>query len=342
MRFHTIPRVGLACCALASLSGLAAAQSTVTVFGVIDVGVQHLSNGPKSVALMSIDGLQTSRLGFRGAEDLGGGISASFHLEGALAPETGAQMLDFRRRSTVSLATKTLGELRLGRDYAPTFWNISRFNAFGTNGVGAASNLIYGFDGVAGSAPSVVRSSNAVGYFLPRDLGGLYGQAMVAAGEGAPGKYIGARLGYAAGALDVAASVSDTDNNAAGDKFRVSSIGGSYVLGDAKLFALVHVSKQTTRAQKNRVLGGHYVVGLTTLRVSHVRADYSNSADSADYSGNLLALGVVQALSKRTSLYATTSRVSNSSTAKYVIPGGSAVAAGQGSRGTELGVYHTF
>jgi len=342
MTFIPSARHWLALAALTTASGLATAQSSVTVFGVVDMGVQRLSNGPKSLSLMSIDGMQTSRLGFRGTEDLGGGMSAAFHLEGALSPDTGGTSLDFRRRSTVSLISKTLGEVRLGRDYTPTFWNISRFNAFGTNGVGAASNLLYGFDGLSGSAPTVVRSNNSVGYFLPGGLGGLYGQAMVAAGEGAPGKYLGVRLGYAAGPLDVAASISDTENNLAGDKFRVSSIGAAYNLGDARVMALVHNSKQTTREQNSWVLSGTYKLGATTLRASYVHAAYSNSANAADYSGRQIALGVVQALSKRTSLYATTSRVSNSATAKYVIPGGSTVAVGQGSRGTEFGIYHTF
>ncbi|OYV01548.1 MAG: porin [Burkholderiales bacterium PBB5] len=326
---------------LGSFCSLAAAQSSVTVFGVLDVGVQRLSNGPKSVTLQSIDGLQTSRLGFRGVEDLGDGLTASFHLEGAVGPDTGAGY-DFRRRSTVSLTSPRLGEVRLGRDYTPTFWNISRFNAFGTNGVGAASNLIYGFDGSSGTASTIVRSNNSIGYFLPGGLGGLYGQAMVAAGEGAPGKYIGARLGYAAGPLDVAGSISDTENNVAGDKFRVTSLGATYALGDAKLMALLHNSKQTTREQKNWVLGGTYAFGVTTLRASYVHSAFSNSANAADYTGRLIAVGVVHALSKRTSLYATTSKVSNSATGKFVIPGGNTVAAGQGSRGTEFGIYHTF
>jgi predicted porin len=342
MTFAPSARHWLALAALTTASGLAAAQSSVTVFGVIDIGVQRLSNGPKSLSMMSIDGLQTSRLGFRGTEDLGGGMTASFHLEGALSPDTGGSALDFRRRSTVSLSGKSTGELRVGRDYTPTFWNISRFNAFGTNGVGAASNLIYGFDGLSSTASTIVRSNNSVGYFLPGDLGGVYGQAMYAFGEGAPGKYVGARLGYAAGPLDVAGSISDTENNVAGDKFRVTSLGATYALGDAKLMALLHNSKQTTREQKNWVLGATYALGVTTLRASYVHSAYSNSANEADYSGRLIALGVVHPLSKRTSLYATTSRVSNSATGKFVISGGSTVTAGQGSRGTEFGVYHTF
>ena len=336
-----VRRSALALTVLAVCAGPAAAQSSVVIFGVLDLGVQRVTGGNKSLKLLSIDGLQTSRLGFRGTEDLGGGLSAGFHLEGAIGPDTGAG-LDFRRRSTVSLSKTSIGELRLGRDYTPTFWNISRFNAFGTNGVGAASNLIYGFDGASGSAKTVVRSDNSIGYFLPGGLGGVYGQAMVAAGEGSTGKYTGLRVGYAAGPVDVAASLSDTDNNTAADKFRVSSVGGTFDAGVAKVFGLVHNSKQTTREQKNWVLGASMPLGLATLRASYTHAHQTNSATKADYTGKQLAFGGIYNLSKRTALYSTWSRVQNSSTAKFVIAGAPAISAGQGSNAIEAGIYHSF
>jgi predicted porin len=332
----------LALVALAGASTLAAAQtSSVTIFGVLDVGVQRLKNGNKTLNLESIDGLQTSRLGFRGREDLGNGLSASFHLEGAIGPDVGAGG-DWRRRATVSLASKDAGELRLGRDYTPTFWNISRFNAFGTNGVGAASNLVYGFDGVSGTSKTVIRSDNSVGYFLPDGLGGVYGQAMVAAGEGTTGRYVGARIGYAGNGLDVAFSISDTTNNNAGDKFKVTNLGGSYTLGALKLLGLVHISKQTTREQKNYVIGAHYAVGSGLIRASYVNAHSRNSANGENYTGKLFAVGYVHNLSKRTSLYTTLSKVNNSSTGRFLIPGGSAITPGQGSSGVEAGIYHSF
>jgi predicted porin len=165
---------------------------------------------------------------------------------------------------------------------------------------------------------------------------------MASAGEGAPGRYTGARLGYANSQFDVAAGYSTTDNNAAGDKFKVSNLGGSVKLGDARLMALWHTSEQTTRKQTGWALGGTYTLGLTTLRASYVKANFTNSVGAVDYSGNLLAVGAVHMLSKRTSLYATISRVSNGAGARYVIPGGSTVSAGEGSRGTEVGIYHTF
>lgn len=332
---------GLALAVLCSSAGLAAAQSSVTIFGVMDVGVQRLSNGGKNLSLVSIDGMQTSRIGFRGTEDLGNGLSASFHLEGAVGPDVGSGG-DWRRRATVSVSDKAAGEVRLGRDYVPTFWSISRFNAFGTNGVGAASNLVYGFDGASSTAKTVIRSDNSVGYFLPSNLGGIYGQAMMAAGEGSTGKYVGARLGYAAGALDVAGAWAETTNTAAGAKFKVGNLGGSYTVDAFKLLGLYHVSKQATREQTNWVLGGTYTQGAHVLRFSHVRSKNRDSANGSDYSGKLLALGYVHNLSKRSSIYATTSRVQNSATGKFLIPGGSAVQAGQSSTGTELGIYHSF
>ena len=105
-------------------------------------------------------GYNSSRLGFRGTEDLGGGMSASFWLEagvnnddGPAPPPTpttrppvpalasdGRQGLTFNRRSTVSLAGGW-GELRLGRDYTPQFWNLTVFDPFGTNGVGTTQTL---------------------------------------------------------------------------------------------------------------------------------------------------------------------------------------------------------
>ncbi|MFG6415395.1 porin [Roseateles sp. DC23W] len=328
--------------ALAAASALAAAQtSSVTVFGVLDVGVQRLKNGNKTLNLESIDGMQTSRIGFRGQEQLGGGLSASFHLEGAIGPDIGSGG-DWRRRATVSLASKDAGEVRLGRDYTPTFWNISRFNAFGTNGVGAASNLVYGFDGVSGTSKTVIRSDNSVGYFLPGGLGGVYGQAMVAAGEGSTGRYVGARVGYAGSGLDVALGLSETTNNAAGDKFKVFNLGGSYTVGALKLLGLVHNSKQTTREQKNWVVGAHYAVGSGIVRASYVNARSRNSANGEDYTGKLFALGYVHNLSKRTSLYTTLSQVNNSRTGRFLIPGGSAIALGDDSRGLEAGIYHSF
>lgn len=330
----------LALAALAALAGAARAQPTVTVFGILDVGVQHIENGSTARWLESIDGQKTSRLGFRGSEDLGGGLSAAFHLEGALSPDDGnTGGMNWRRRSTVSLASKSLGELRLGRDYTPSFWNYSVFSPFGTNGVGSSGNLIYGFGGKSSTAPTIVRSDNAIGYFLPKDLGGVYGQVMHALGEGAAtGKFWGARVGYASGPIDVAVAQSDTVNNAAGDKFRSFNIGGSYDFGVVKLMGIHAVSRQTTSKQTTTLVGVTAPVGVGEIRASFISADKANSPDDATQ----WALGYVHVLSKRTSLYASAAQIKNKGAATFAIPGGPAISGGQSSTGVEAGVCHSF
>jgi predicted porin len=335
----TLRPIALAMAAMACSSAFAQ-SSTVTVFGILDAGIQRLENGSQARWLQSIDGLKTSRLGFRGTEDLGGGLSAGFHIEGALSPDDGnAGGMNWRRRSTVSLASTTLGELRLGRDYTPTFWNYSVFSPFGTNGVGSSGNLIYGFGGKSSTAPTIVRSDNAIGYFLPKGLGGVYGQAMVALGEGAAtGKFHGVRLGFANGSVDVAAAVSDTVNNAAGDKFNNVNVGGSYDFGVVKLMGIYSVSKQTTAKQTTTLLGFTMPIGAGELRASWISADKANSPDDATQ----LAVGYVYLLSKRTSLYASAAQIKNKAAATFVIPGGAPISGGQSSTGVEMGVSHSF
>ncbi|MBB3176475.1 hypothetical protein FHW64_000858 [Variovorax sp. Sphag1AA] len=186
--------------ALAALAafGTASAQSTVTLFGVLDASISGYSNksednnfatptNPDYVNIGSVTTSRTglsnsaytsSRLGFRGTEDLGGGLAASFWLEAGLGNDAGGAGKNgalFNRRSTVSLSG-AFGEVRLGRDYTPTFWNDTVFDPFGTNGVG--TSLIYTANNGYMGNMNYDRASNSVGFFLPPNLGGFYGQLM--------------------------------------------------------------------------------------------------------------------------------------------------------------------
>ena len=111
------------------------AQSSVTLFGIVDAAYSAGKGDKSNKTQLTNSGYNSSRLGFRGVEDLGGGMKAAFHIEGALANDNGnSSGLTFQRRSTVSLEGG-LGEVRLGRDYTPHFWNHTVYDAFGTNGV---------------------------------------------------------------------------------------------------------------------------------------------------------------------------------------------------------------
>ena len=127
----------LALAALTAFAGVASAQSSVTLFGIVDLSARGVDNGIGTRSTINQDGNSSSRLGFRGVEDLGGGLKAGFWIEGALSADTGnATGQTWQRRSTVSLMGG-FGEIRLGRDYTPTFWNHTVFDPFGTNGVGS-------------------------------------------------------------------------------------------------------------------------------------------------------------------------------------------------------------
>jgi predicted porin len=151
----------------------------------------------------------------------------------------GLQGLTFGRQAFVGLEGG-FGEVRLGRDYAPTFWNLSVYDPFGTNGVGQSHNISLGtmnpggvFIAPPGSAAPGVRSSNAINYFTPT-MGGFQANAMYgfseqrtnclgvntvgandATGNGCDankgdGEYMGIRLMYNQGPLSLSVATGKT------------------------------------------------------------------------------------------------------------------------------------
>ncbi|MFX8262280.1 porin, partial [Acinetobacter baumannii] len=115
------------------------------------------------------------------------------------------------RRSTVSLMGE-FGEIRLGRDTTPTYNNALN-DEFGIVGVGSRGVFVYGSSAVLGSgATTAQRTDNGVSYFLPKNLGGWFGQVHVAAGEGVVGnKYTGGRLGFENNTFLVGGAIGQTD-----------------------------------------------------------------------------------------------------------------------------------
>lgn len=390
----------LALAALTAFAGMASAQSSVTVFGGVDLAARNVKNGPAgSLKTLSADGSYSSRLGFRGVEDLGGGLKAGFWLEAGLAADTGglgSPTAIWNRRATASLMGD-FGEIRLGRDYTPTFWNHTQFDPFGTNGVGNANNLIGTGAGngsgalVPGAATNTtrvlgvpgagsggdprtgtfVRADNSIGYHLPA-LGGLYGQVMVAAGEGQVGnKYTGARLGYAAGPINVAAAFGKTD--LAVDTLKAFNIAGSYNFGFATFIAMYNNYKvggtepataasavstgsygnPANRSLKNYLLGALVPLGQGTFKFSYAKTKGDLNAGNAagaptalGASAQQIALGYVYDLSKRTALYTHYSNIQNKKGAHFYASGtGPAynnTTADFTSSGYEFGIKHLF
>jgi predicted porin len=343
--------------AMASSAGLAGAQS-ITVFGVLDVNLRSVKNGSAdSFRTESSDGLSTSRLGFRGLEDLGDGLKAGFWLESSILPDTGSSNASrfWDRRATVGIDDPTFGEVRLGRDSVPTYAAIGTYDPFGTNGLGevVGNGTSTGIISTLGSgANTLKRADNQISYFLPATLGGAYGQFAVAAGEGTAGnKQVGARVGYAAGPLNVSVAYAET-TVAAGDKFKQVVLGGSYDFGVAKALAQFVQAKFASTAggpRKQNVfqIGAIVPVGRGEFHVGYVNGNMSGGAALSGFGNeddaSQFALSYVYNLSKRTALYGTGARLSNKGASKLILATGAAgMKPGETSTGFEAGIRHSF
>jgi predicted porin len=364
----------LALAVLGAFAGVASAQSSVTLFGIIDVSAQNIKADNKgSTQRLASGSNATSRIGFRGVEDIGGGLKGGFWLETGIGVDTGSagagsqnttslittQGKFFDRRATVSLMGG-FGEIRLGRDYTPTFWNDTLFDVFGTNGVGSSVNIARNATAaatanpngatvpVAGNAFTFVRADNSIGYFLPADLGGLYGQVMLAAPEGLErGKYQGLRLGYGAGPINIAVAFAQQD--VAAPKYKTTNLGASYDMGMAKILFQYAQEKGFNDVAANKetrmILGAVVPVGAGEFKVSLGSSKGGGPLDGQDASQ--IAFGYVHNLSKRTAVYTHYSQVKNKGGLLLGVAAGAGTPAADAdgkttAKGFEVGVRHSF
>jgi len=337
----------LALAVLGAYAGVASAQSSVTIFGVVDLSVNKIKNGTADTTSMQSNQLNSNRLGFRGFEDLGGGLGAGFWLEGAMASQNGnAAGQTWQRRSTVSLFSQAAGEVRLGRDYTPTFWNLAYFDVFGANGLGNDTNII-SLVAPGSNAGTGVRANNTVGYHLPGNLGGFYGQAMIAAGQGDDNnKYWGLRGGFATGPFDVAVAYGETDTTTP-NKLKVTNIGGSWNFGFMKIFALWNDQKIGGLKEDYWGLGLSVPLGQGEFKFNYGSVDDKGTQGALNINNadaTIWGLQYIYNLSKRTALYGGYAQIDNDpGSARSILPGTAAAAlAGNKSKGYNIGVRHSF
>ena len=354
--------------AVLAASGAAMAQSSVTLFGIVDTNVSYL-DGVSNAAGTNTDskygigtsGNATSRLGFRGVEDLGGGLKAGFHLEGEIFGDDGnASGFNFKRRSTVSLAGG-FGEVRLGRDLTPGYSKFISYDLFGQVGIGQfmgwsdwATNSDVGTT-VSTADASNVRSSNMISYYTP-NFGGLtagLGYGFDEQTTGKAGRYVGGYVAYDNGPLSLAASYDQRDLLVNGlvagsavldrDTF---TLGGSYNLNVVKLNAIVQQSKYKALGESEKVnayaLGVSAPVGAGEVKLQYALYDNKIIESKAHH----ISLGYVHNLSKRTAVYGTVSYMDNKDDsnlglqAKNLSTGGPG--RGESQTGVQVGIRHAF
>lgn len=340
--------------AIAGLSSAAFAQSNVTIYGIVDVGVANysgISNGTNgsgaaltngtagsgSSTQVISGGSANSRLGFRGEEGLGGGMKASWLAEmnlltdgNASAQGGGNTGLDTAGARQVFLALEGgFGKITGGRVYTPFFSTIAPIDPFGVAGIANVGQM-------QPIVANVARSGSALMYNSPSFSGAtfsyMYGMSenydRIATTVG--GHSSSWNLLYGNGPLNLGVSqihLADVGTNSAlvsaanlGIGATLTTLVGAYDFGVVKLHAINTRSKTTGMAvnldHNDWMLGLSKVMGAHTMKLVYNRAD-DKSVTNMD--ATQWGLGYEYGLSKRTAAYATYSKISNKNGAHYAV-----------------------
>lgn len=339
------------------------AQSSVTVYGLLDAGVVSERGCNTCPTTKISSGVASgSRLGFRGAEDLGSGLSAIFTLEAGILGDTGRSDQGgtlFGRQALVGLSGN-FGTVTLGRQYNLEYLALADVaDPFKGGMAGSATNLV-GY--------SSKRVDNTIQY-VTRDMNGVSAAASYGAGE-VPGDALanrawGVSLGIERGPWTV--RVAHQNKNVAlvapatalGNNMDAKNtiLAANVNLGPAIAYAAYSANRgwgssplwnpdnpysasfSTTPSTDSRdVLVGVAVPrGATTFLASFIR---KNDRDPANRDADQLAVGATYALSRRTDFYAAYSHIKNRNGARYTV--GNATEVGSGSSAVNIGMRHAF
>lgn len=343
------------------LTGPAAAQSTVTLSGIVDLAVRSTRNeGVGSVNALVSGSNSTSRIAYTAREDMGGGLWAGMHLEHGFNADTGALATAtkyFDRRATVSVGRNSWGELRLGRDFVPSYVNWSRYDVFSYVGIGRSAVFVSGTPqgpiraAFGTNANTTVRSDNGVQYVLPGGLGGFEGGVMWAPGESlnvanGEARLFGVRAAYVQPTFNLSVgSTRSRTSQTPGSHLSDTVFGGSVKFSGVTLNAARRQFQTGSARQQLTMLGASYTFGVQEVKATWVKNDFSGTVGTTAIGSNdssLWGLGWVYNLSRRTAWYAQAAQVSNKAGARYVIDGPAVTTAGAGSRSFEVGVRHRF
>ncbi|MFK3740839.1 porin [Massilia sp. TN1-12] len=347
---------------LGAIGPAAHAQSAITIYGLVDGGIEAERGGIAGNIVKVSSGIgAASRLGFKGVEDLGGGLSALFVLESGLLIDTGTSDVAgaaFNRQAFLGLKDQRLGAITLGRQYTLTYNALGQVgDPFGAGLAGSAKNLFP----VAGAN---LRSNNSVIYTSPA-WNGLTAEALYSVGEVAgnssAGRQFNLGLNYTRGPLNARLAYNNRNNDTAA--VTTNGIGhntlfvANYDFTAAKLFFAYSADKGMNSAPLNNatprpygrvfnpslkgddlLLGAHIRVGAAgTIIASYIR---KNDKTAPNQDARQYAVGYTYALSKRTSAYASYGMITNRNGAAYTV--GNNSDAGTGDRATNIGVRHSF
>ncbi|MDB5764253.1 MAG: porin [Herminiimonas sp.] len=318
---------------LGAVSGAAFAQSSVEVYGIVDMGLVHENNGTTSATRLDSGNVYGSRLGFRGTEDLGGGLSALFNLESGFNVDTGAgQGPLFNRQSFVGLKGSA-GTVTLGRQYTTLFRAQLAYDPFFTGFAGNAGRMMSN-----GGGPNGARTDNSIFYVTPT-VNGFEGQLQYGLGEQAGDnsklRETGAAVGYAKDRLSMKLAYHNANDATGNTSTKNTNLSGTYDFGVAKVYAAYQLNKtDSVLDTRDGLIGVSVPFGAGKFIASYIR---KNDRINANANATQLAAGYIYGLSKRTDLYTSVSNIKNDSGSSIRVLTG-----GNSDRLFNAGISHKF
>ncbi len=317
MKKHVM--VGVA--ALACSAG-AFAQSSVTVFGFIEAQVGRQTQNAPGTKLFDMGG---SRLGFKGDEDMGGGLKASFYLEHRLNPDdgtVGGGSTFWKGGSWVGLSSDTMGSVKLGRWWSQSFLKSQYASdpfGMGTLGEGTYATVGCG-PAFSGGCLGAFWVNNSVSY--ENSIGGFSFGAQYGF-EVQPKHPINFGVSYSGGPLYLGAGYEAHNDGSSSEKW--TSLAATYDFGVVKAYAGYGTGEDAAQVKrKNAIFGVRAPFGQHT-----VIASYDVQKQGGVTVEQLLSVGYEYNLSKRTKVFA-------------VLAGDNKAPTGTNKSGYALGVFHSF
>lgn len=336
--------------ALALACGAVQAQSSVTVYGSIDLGLLAQSNAGNGTTQVYNGGIAPSTWGLRGTEDLGGGNKVNFNLESQFAADTGAGLGPlFRRSSNISISSSSMGTLKLGNMYSPA---ILAFAATDPRGLRENFSGLFPWVYNSGLSTAGNNGNNDCGCFLQNAIEysntlGPVGIAGAYSISETKGSVMSLGLTYS-GPVSLSAAYQAAKFPSSSEEQSVTySMGAGYAMGafTGKLNFLHSKNKDATLVETTKV----DVLGLgldwkttenNTIGLAYYTGKDKNMVSSTT---NSFILSDEYALSKRTTLYAQAAFVdaaANASLVSSIVLGGTD--ADKNASLFNFGIKHTF
>lgn len=283
-----------------------AATSNVDIYGALGISIEDTNASAKDMQVTD----RQSRIGFKGAEDLGGGLKAIWQIEQAISASAGGQ--DgvgggaFANRNSFVGLSGGFGTVLMGKHDTPyKLATAGKLDVFAdTMGdVNAVGNMAVGGAGRSNATQLIstahdVRVGNAVAYVSP-NFGGLSFLGAVVLTNADAGANstdaVSLSVGYDNGPLYLTGAYQDLTDASEAMKF-----GVGYKFGSFKVGAVYEdIDNDTTADRDSWYVNGSYAMGAITLKAQYGELDNAGAADATK-----LTLGADYSLSKRTNVYA--------------------------------------